>query len=61
MSNDIQKPKSRRFCLFFRGDMWARLKRFQKQREKEVESRIWLSDVIHVALDRYLPPVDSKK
>jgi hypothetical protein len=51
MSNTI----GHRFNLYIRRDMWDRLKRFQKAREKDVQSRVWLSDVIQAALDKYLP------
>jgi hypothetical protein len=56
MSNTI----GHRFNLYIRRDMWDRLKRFQKTREKDVQSRVWLSDVIQAALDKYLPAEKGK-
>jgi len=56
MSNDTQyKPKSHRFNVFLRGQMWERLQRYRKLLEKDSLSRVWLSDIIHEALVKYLP------
>lgn len=61
MSSEQKEPKSHRFNLFVKGPMWRRLKaHVRAKRERlEVES-IKISDEVHRALDRYLPPQEKK-
>lgn len=56
MSNETQKPKSHRFNLFFKGEMWLRLLAHVRAKEKRLEvETIKISDEVHRALDKYLP------
>lgn len=51
-----QKAKSHRFNLFFKGEMWQRLLRHVRAKEKRLDvGSIRISDEVHRALDRYLP------
>lgn len=53
MAGDTEK-KSHRFNIFFKADMWRRLREHVKRKSEKAEATVHISDEVHRALDRYL-------